>query len=193
MESNDRAGEGAMFRLQFNGFVRKCIVLLSVAVAACGGGGSSTPAPTVVASFSPQVLNASTLEGSEGRVSFSAFFTATGIDTFYVRLSEQQNVVVDANTGSGGGNVMSGSLTLSSTLPAGVYNTQLVLTACADTECKTVLGGGPMSVPIRYEVKPQIKIGAAQPMRRVGREPAPTQSIPFTVPTEAGAVSVSAR
>ena len=161
-------------------------------MAACGGGGGgggSKGTTPVSATFAPPALSVTTIEGFEATATFVATVDPGGRDSLFLGAAEANGLVADGDVNVGGTSVFV-TLRLSSALPPGVYTSAVQLLACADALCAQQLPGSPFLLPLRYEVLEQIKIQAPDTMRRVGREPAPVQSLPVVLPGQAGTISV---
>lgn len=168
------------------------LVPIAGLVAACGGGGGgggqddTTP---VSVTFEPKTLSVSSIEGFETVTRFVANFDPGGRSTLFLGVAEPERLVVDGDV-SIGGTSLSATLRLSSELKPGVYTSDVYVLACADAQCTEELPGSPFLLPLRYEVREQIKIQAPAPMQRTGRDPAPVQSLPVVLPAEAGTISL---
>lgn len=169
------------------------LMLCVVGIAGCGGGGGDDGGgkkrPVSVV-FAPPSLSATSIEGFATTVEMYAQVDPGGHDPVYLGLEDPGDVVADADV-TVGPSGLTATLTLSATKPAGVHTTQVRLLACADPDCARPLPGSPFLLPLRYEVLPQLRIATPQPMRRVGREVAPSQSLPLTLPPDAGNISLS--
>ena len=189
------------FRVVGAGWRRLFGALCAGLMAGCGGGGGGAgggaegggnSGDRVTAVFDPPSISVSSIEGVQASTSFTATVNPGGRETLYLALVESRNLVTDGDA-QAAGRTVTVSLTMSSKLPAGVYASVVQLLACADPACTQEVAGSPLSLPLRYEVLPQIKIQAPAPMRRAGREAAPVQSLPVTLPAAAGQITVSVR
>lgn len=165
--------------------------LCALLIAGCGGGGSSDASETrATAVFDPAELSLQTIEGYPQSATFLATVSFSGKDVVYLGLAEQKGLVVDGDANVSGQTLLA-TLQLSSSLPPGVYSSDVLLLVCADEMCKEQLPGSPIHLPLRYEVLPQIKIEAPAPVRRVGQVAAPAQSLAAVIPARAGEVTIN--
>jgi hypothetical protein len=172
--------------------------LLAV-LAACGGGGggssgeataSAAAGPgTFTASFTPAAIDVSTVEGNSANTPFSAALSYTGNTGLYL-VAEGDDAVLLAIEGQVNGSTLQATLRLRGDLAAGAHPSTLRLHACIDTDCKTEVAGSPVSLPIRYEVKPNLQVQQQVRLHRAGSEPAPSVTLPVTVPADAGTVTM---
>lgn len=172
---------------------RIVLVLVTGLMTACGGGGGggggqddTTP---VSMTFEPQTLSVTSIEGFEAEARFVASFDPGGRSSLFLGVAEPERLVVDGEV-SVGGNSLYATLRLSSDLKPGVHTSDVYVMACADVQCTSELPGSPFLLPLRYEVLEQIKVQPPQPMYRVGRDPAPVQSLAAVLPARAGTISV---
>lgn len=179
-------------------------VLATVVLASCGGGGggggnSSSASPSQVGQqgsvtlvFDPSSVDATAIEGAQTTVSASASakIQAGSNQEFWVGI-EQDSLGVIANVDQNFPtyDTYTLGLTLKGDLPAGTYDTGVVLHLCADEGCNKELSGSPVRVPLHYVVKPNIKVQSTVSLARAGRDAAPSQTVTLTVPAEAGAVT----
>jgi len=169
-------------------------------IAGCGGGGGGDTATTPGAGtsgpgvfsavFSPVALNTYTIQGNPDQVSYSATLSFTGSAGLYL-VAEGEPAVVAALDGTISGNTLQGTVTLRGDLAPGSYSTQMKLLACLDTQCATQAAGSPAVLPITYEVRTNIQVQQLVSLQRTGRDPAPSTSLPVTVPAGAGTVQMT--
>lgn len=163
-----------------------CLGML-LGVAACGGGGGGeTPAPkTLSASFQPASLSSQTVQGHAVRVQFDLQMKNVDAEEIFVGIEETSGIVTDAGV-TGTIENMHLVLDLAGDAPVGVTQTEVRIHACLDAACTREASGSPVSVPLRYEVLPNIQVQQQLSLRRSGRDPAPESTLPVIVPASAG-------
>lgn len=166
------------------------VLLIAVQLASCGGGGSgggnaSGDEIRVAGNFNPSELVLQGIEGIAYERPLSLIFAITQDANLFLVLEERNGVVADA-TGTTSGSSLSLTIKFANDLPPGMHTSELLLHACLDQACQREAAGSPLRVPIRFDVKPQIKIQAPAQMSRVGREAAPSQVLALDFRPEMG-------
>ena len=187
-----------MMAVDFSGRMRRVLAACSLALlAACGGGGggdSSGSGPVATpavfsARFSPERLEASSIEDHGTSVPYLATLSYTGNDVLWIGLDYDDSVIV-TDDGTVSGDTVAGTLQLRGDLPAGVYETTVSVLACLDAQCATQARGSPAKVPLRFTVLPNVQVQRMVRLERTGREAGPTATLPVTAPAAAGALSM---
>jgi len=171
------------------------VLLLLAACGGGGGGGSDTgsgesASDVFSASFGSPQLQARSVEGHGTTLQFFATLKYTGSKGLWLGLGYDPAVVSDVS-GSVAGDSLSGTLALRADLAPGVYNTTVSVHACFDEACTSSAPGSPATVPLSFEVLPNLKVQAGVKLQRNGRDAAPEVTLPVTVPAAAGAVTMS--
>lgn len=162
------------------------VLIAAALLSSCGGGGGGSGSKRFSVAFIPTSLSIQTIEGFAAHANFTGTIIYEG--ELYIGVLERANIVVDGDVLPLGSNGIDGQLVLSSSLAPGIYNTAIELLGCEDPNCEQQVDGSPARLPLRYEVLPQIKLASAAPMRRAGREPAPSQTLAAVLPATAGEV-----
>lgn len=171
-------------------------------MSACGGGGGadsdtreasdpvSTALPSAKIVMSPGALQVTSVAGTEGAADFSAQIETTAQE--YVAIAAEPQGLVS----QGSGNFID-QQTLSvqtlwrGDLAPGEYRTEMLVRICKDTSCTQEFAGSPARLPVVYTVKPGLQAADSVALERSGNEEAPTQTVPVTVPAEAGTVQMN--
>lgn len=180
-------------RLKVLSSQRVVSLLLALLLSSCGGGsGVGELVESVVgskdrisASFAPEAPFVEGVEGIPYELEVAALIAYTGSGLLYLQVSEGSGMVADAAVTQIPGGVTV-RMKLSTALPAGSYRSVLQIKACSDEGCSKQISGSPMSVPLRFDVKPQIKIESPKLLSRTGREPAPSQDLALEFRPEMG-------
>ncbi|GAA0746133.1 hypothetical protein GCM10009107_13290 [Ideonella azotifigens] len=157
-----------------------------------GGGGGSNPASSpdkFSVTFAQPAVSTTLIAGRSDSVLVQATMSYQGTEPVYLRLGESQGLVKDGSMDVSG-DLLSATLLLGDAIAPGQYDSTLDLYACWDEDCKQQLAGSPFHLPLHVEVKPNLQIATAQPMRRTGRDPAPSQSLPLSLVPEAGELAL---
>lgn len=153
-----------------------------------GGGGASSP--VFRATPAPATLQAESLEGYGTTVSLQAAISYDSEQALWLAIGYDPAHALDVD-GYVSGDTLYGTLTLRGDLVPGVYTSSVSLIACLDVDCKTQAKGSPVSVPLRFEVTPNLQVQPTVTLQRSGRDAAPSATVPVTVPSRAGAVTMT--
>lgn len=176
-------------------------VVMALSLVACGGGGgssnpSATPssqgavngnAPAVA--VAPALLNLSSVEGVQAEGRFVATITTPSGTDYWVGAEENGQLIASGDAQFTGENTFEVVLQLTGDLPAGTYESEILLHFCRDQYCDSEFEGSPYKVPVRYAIKPNIHVPSTSALRRSGREAAPSDVLHVDIPAEAGQVT----
>ena len=170
---------------------------------ACGGGGSSSSgasasgsggtAPTAgvfSGTFKPASINTSNVTGYALQMPYSVDIGYTGTGTLYLVATSDQSIV-SSFTGAVADSQLSGTITFQPNLTPGTYNTKVVLHACLDSKCASEVTGSPVTLPITLVINPNIQVQQQVSLARSGTDPAPSATLPVTIPASAGTVTLT--
>lgn len=138
----------------------------SLFLAACGGGGSSTPAvqtptpttptqPPVAAApytISPATLTTKYVAGHPVTFFAKATQTTTFVGVVYIKMVADQNVIDSVEIKTNADGSINASLNTSGSVPAGHYAGNLTVNVCKDVNCTSQLEGAPFKVPYVIDV-----------------------------------------
>ena len=188
-----------MFKAVTARTTRLCIVMLCSAVlGACGGGGGgaasapSSPSDGRFAAVPAQpIASVQGVEGTPETADLNLALSYTGNAGLYLAVEGDAAVLFGVQ-----GQASGGSLTLKATLRGdlspGDYATDVLLHACLDLDCTHEPAGSPVSLPVRYQVRPNLQVQRFVVLGRTGVDAAPSALLPVSLPGEAGAVTMQA-
>ena len=149
----------------------------------CGGGGNESTGTTAQAVRLIALRSTVTSETVEGAAIATelAVETQTNLDTgFYVEFEETNGHLVEDlvlnDTPSG----VVARLTMRP-MPAGRYDSQIVVRACRDQGCTQPLAQV-LVVPLQLTVLPNLVVDSTVNLSRTGQDPAPQITVPVTIP-----------
>lgn len=164
--------------------------LLAFALCACGGGGGGGGESVPLAiTFSPGVLELTSVERNPLASNATATIRYTPGALLYLAVEAQGGLVADVQGQPVGTDSVALAISFNA-LPAGRHSDELLLHACLDEAC-TREAGPPGRLPIRIQMLPNLAGPANISLQRSGREPAPRLSIPLTIPAAASDVQLS--
>lgn len=181
-------------------FLGHAVMALSLVACGGGGGGSSNPSATPssqgavnggapTAAFAPALLNLSSVEGVQAEGRFVATITTpTGTD-YWVGAEENGQLVVSGDAQFTSDTTFEVVLQFTGDLPAGAYESEILLHLCRDQNCASEFEGSPYKVPVRYAIKPNIHVPSTSALKRSGRDAAPSDVLHVDIPAEAGHVT----
>lgn len=181
-------------------FLGHAVMALSLVACGGGGGGSSNPsatpssqggvngnAPTVA--VAPALLNPSSVEGVQAEGRFVATITTPSGTDYWVGAEENGQLVASGDAQFTSETTFEVVLQFTGDLPAGTYESEILLHICRDQNCASEFEGSPYKVPVRYAIKPNIHVPSTAALKRSGREAAPSQVLHVDIPAEAGQVT----
>lgn len=153
--------------------------------------GSPGAGPSINMTFPSDGYVATGVEGTQGDATIRAQITYTGVDQFWLKIDEQIGLIRSGEGAFYSATDFIAQARLRSDLPAGDYETQLIFHACKDEACTEEIPGSPVKQRLVYTVLPNLKVQPSVKLSRQGREPAPSITLPVTVPPAAGGLTAT--
>lgn len=177
-----------MARAWMAGLAALCALVLGGCGGGGGGGEGGGQTPLAI-TFSPAAVNLTGVVRNPLAGTALATIRYTPGSLLYLAVEAEGGLIADVQGTPSGGDSIELAITFNA-LPEGLHTDELLLHACLDEAC-TREAGPPGRLPIRVQMLPNLAGPAAIQLQRSGREPAPSASVPLTIPAEAGEVELS--